>query len=238
MAAIHAIMFAVFALNEARPQFENDVWDPPAIEENLGQLGTKLQEQEQGQGPLPDSAVLKTLVRYDKGFLEFFAGNKSATEIALKMLIQKTKENLALLPVKVILEVTSYEYYPETIQPEGESVKFLYSQHKTEGRKGHVSYFVDRGSAEPAGMAAGGCGLPVGWFNINGCYGNCVITNVNGIVNGMSDIHSHEVGHNLGMAHTKDGGFMGGKPGSWSETSRQQFKAWMSKYGSNCLTEN
>ena len=115
MAAIHVIMFAVFALNEARLQFENDVWDPPAIEENLGQLGTKLQEQEQGQGPLPDSAVLKTLVRYDKGFLELFAGNKSATEIALKMLIQKTKENLALLPVKVILEVTSYEYYPETI---------------------------------------------------------------------------------------------------------------------------
>ena len=234
MAAIHAIMFAVFALNEAMPQFENDVWDPPAIEENLGQIRTKLQEQ---GGPLPDSAVLKTLVRYDKGFLEFFAGNKSATEIALKMLIEKTKKNLVSLPVKVILEVTGYEYYPETIWPAGESVEFLYSQHKTEGRKGHVSYFVDKGPGA-AGMAAGGCGLPVGWFNINGCYGNCVITNVDGIVSGMSDIHSHELGHNLGMAHTQDGGAMGGEPGSWSETSRQQFKAWMSKYGSDCLTEN
>ena len=71
------------------------------------------------------------------------------------MLIEKTKKNLVSLPVKVILEVTGYEYYPETIWPAGKSVEFLYSQHKTEGRKGHVSYFVDKG-AGAAGMAAGG----------------------------------------------------------------------------------
>ena len=149
------------------------------------------------------------------------------------------------------LEVTRYEYYPNTILPTDESIDLLSAKHRSEGDKRkevHVSYFCKDGFKGKAGVAVGGCGMGGGWFNINACCGNCSFGWGDGVsLDGVKSwgnvqcpvgIYTHELGHNLGMSHTEDGGTMGGKPGSWSETSRQQFEAWMSKSDSSCLDKN
>ena len=154
------------------------------------------------------------------------------------MVVEKTKDNLRLLPVKVNLEVSGYEYYPETILPRGDFIKLLKSQHKTEGVREHVSYFCKESSESGAAGMAGGLGpcSTMGALNINACYGNCSIGW--GDITGLSNVYSHEVGHNIGLKHSTDGGFMGKEPGSWSETSKQDQETWMRSSDSSCLSKN
>ena len=148
---------------------------------------------------LPESVVLKTLVRYDKSALEKFGGQSSEFEVWIEKVKAKVQPVMQKLDVRVDFEIENIEFFDARI-PYGETSKesweYLQQYHNSKKEKKFVSYFCD------------GC-FGGGWGNRGvPCYepSNGVkqfhAMNLNGGLGGVeyaAAIWIHELGHSIGM---------------------------------------